>query len=750
MTHISLRTLPLIALVLSLFVTGFPATAQEQPVTITLWHIATEGDPFRPVLQGAIDRFNAAQSDVRFEATAIPNEQLGDQLRAAIAENRQPDVFQTWGGGQLKMLVDAGIARPIAALSGEAARWFVPNALAPSTFNGQRYAVPANLAGVFLWANLDLFAQHNVLPPATWSAFLDACRAFRQAGVTPVALGNRDRWTGAFWFDYLALRLGGAPVLADAVDPANPAPFTNPAFGEAGRRLQEAVSAGCFQDGFNSADYGSAQQLLASGQAAMQLQGDWNLGGLKQVNAELVANSIGVLPFPAVEGGQGGAGDLLGGTGQAFAVSVSAPPETEAALLDMLASHEFGLSVAQAGFLPAVAGYEAQMTDPVSQTMATMLAEASAVQLYLDQSLAPSLAQLHLDNTFALFENSTTPEQAAQTLARAAAYTPLAAQDDSPLRVLAEAQGIAVGAAVSVTPLRHDSRYAETLAREFNLITPETEMKMGPLRPSRDSYDFDDADAIVAFAETNGMQVRGHALVWHNQQPGWLEQGNFSREELMEILRDHIYTVVGRYQGRVAAWDVVNEAIADDGSMRDNLWLRGIGPEYIDLAFQWAREADPNALLFYNDYDAEGLGAKSDAVYQLVAGLVGRGVPIDGVGMQMHVSIGEPPRVDDVRANMERLAALGLQVQITEMDVQIQDGSGSEPERFAAQAQVYGDIARLCLQVDACTAFVLWGFTDQYTWIPGYTGNPDAPLPFDAQYRPKPAYEALQRALAGG
>jgi endo-1,4-beta-xylanase len=334
----------------------------------------------------------------------------------------------------------------------------------------------------------------------------------------------------------------------------------------------------------------------------------------------------------------------------------------------------------------------------------------------------------------------------------ASAPTPAVTPTATPvptLRTLAHERGIGIGAAVGPQFLRDEPLYAETLAREFTMLTLENAMKFGPVHPEPDRYDFTDADFIVDFAEAHDMRVRGHTLVWHNQLPAWLTERSWTREELIDILREHITTVVGHYRGRVAAWDVVNEAIADDGSLRDTIWLRGIGPEYVDLAFRWAHEADPDALLFYNDYAAEGLGPKSDAVYALVQGLLQRGVPIDGVGLQMHVSLRWPPDPEAVAANMARLGALGLQVHVTEMDVRIQDGVGTTEERLAAQAGIYRDMVEVCLESSACKAFVTWGFTDRHSWIPAFTGQPDAPLLFDESYRPKPAYYAIMDALAG-
>jgi raffinose/stachyose/melibiose transport system substrate-binding protein len=221
--------------------------AQTSPVTITLWHIAAEGDPFRPVLQRAIDEFNAAHPDLQFEARAIPNEEFKVQLQDAIAANREPDVFQTWGGGLLQTYVDMGVVRDIPELNGEVERRFVPEALTFSTFDGKRYAVPANIAGIFLWYNQDLFSRHQVEMPTTWDHLIQACHAFRQQGITPVGLGNKDRWPGAFWLMYLAMRTGGSEVLINDVNQVNSAFFTHPAFIEAGRRIQEAVNAGCFE-----------------------------------------------------------------------------------------------------------------------------------------------------------------------------------------------------------------------------------------------------------------------------------------------------------------------------------------------------------------------------------------------------------------------------------------------------------------------------------------------------------------------
>lgn len=317
------------------------------------------------------------------------------------------------------------------------------------------------------------------------------------------------------------------------------------------------------------------------------------------------------------------------------------------------------------------------------------------------------------------------------------------------LRTLALRRGIRIGVAVAVKPLREDPLYAQTIREEFNAVTPENAMKWDAIRPTRERFDFADADAIVDFATANDMLVRGHTLIWHGQNPDWLKKGAFSDEELRAILREHIMTVVGRYRGRVAVWDVVNEAIDEDepSLLRKSLWLRRLGPDYLAMAFRWAHEADPQARLFYNDTGGEGLGKQSDAIYQVLQKLVENGVPVHGVGLQMHVGMHDVPNLGDVTANMTRLAALGLEIHITEMDVQIQKGTGVAQYDYASQSVIYQTVTTACLRMSACKALVVWGLTDSLSWIPMWTKHADSPLLFDGDYNRKPAYYGIRKAL---
>lgn len=324
-------------------------------------------------------------------------------------------------------------------------------------------------------------------------------------------------------------------------------------------------------------------------------------------------------------------------------------------------------------------------------------------------------------------------------IAASAAYA-----QDLPLRALAEARGIEIGAAVAVAPLRSETDYSEVLQREFGMLVGENAFKWESIHPGPKVFRFDETDAIVTFAEANGMKVRGHTLVWHNQNPRWLTGAIPTRDEAIAVLKTHIQTVVGHYKGRIAAWDVVNEAVDDStGELRASPWLTAIGPDYIGLAFQFAHEADPAAKLYYNDYGAEGVGGKGDAVYHLVKGLKEQGVPIDGVGWQGHFQ--QSSFIMDMKDNGRRLADLGLEVSITELDVRIP--IPATDLMLEKQAGMYKKVTETCLALPNCKAIVTWGFTDKHSWVPGFFGGEGAALPFDENYKPKLAYDAIRAAL---
>jgi endo-1,4-beta-xylanase len=308
------------------------------------------------------------------------------------------------------------------------------------------------------------------------------------------------------------------------------------------------------------------------------------------------------------------------------------------------------------------------------------------------------------------------------------------------LRALAARRGVAVGASVLMASYLSDSTYASVLGSEYSMLTPENEMKWSAIHPEPGVYSFVQADGDVAFAQSHGMAVRGHNLAWGLDNPTWLTTVPYTRDQLIAILHDHISTVVGHYRGKVAEWDVVNE------SLGGGFWRDHIGPEYIDMAFQWAHEADPAAKLFLNETGAEGLGAASDAVYNLVRGLKQRGVPIGGVGLESHFDLNPPP-MGDIAVNMRRLNALGLETAITELDVRIPlPASAQDLDR---QRAIYNGLLSTCVAAHNCNTFVSWGFTDKSSWVPTAYPGYGAALPFDQNYNPKPAYYGLRAALGG-
>ena len=324
----------------------------------------------------------------------------------------------------------------------------------------------------------------------------------------------------------------------------------------------------------------------------------------------------------------------------------------------------------------------------------------------------------------------------------------VAVPDDS-LRALASRVGLRIGTAVNTDALATNATYRQITADQFSTVTPENVMKWQVVEPTKGTYDWSAADQLVKFAEAHGQLVHGHTLVWHNQLPTWLTAGTYTSAQLRDLLRKHITDEVTHFKGNIWQWDVVNEAFNDDGTMRDTIWLRAMGPGYIADAFRWAHQADPHALLFYNDYNIEGLGAKSDAVYALVKQLRAEGVPIDGIGAQGHLDTkyGFP---NQMRQNLQRFADLGLKVALTEVDVRT-TLPVTTPEQLAQNAD-YSQMLGACLLVRQCISYTVWGFGDAYSWVPGVFAGEGSATIYDESLQPKTQYYALQQvlSLAGG
>jgi endo-1,4-beta-xylanase len=319
--------------------------------------------------------------------------------------------------------------------------------------------------------------------------------------------------------------------------------------------------------------------------------------------------------------------------------------------------------------------------------------------------------------------------------------TPAAAD---PLKVHAAARGKYMGDAVDNSEIT-DATYRTHIAGEFNMITPGNAMKWDATEPNQGQFSYTRADEIMNLATTNGQQVRGHTLVWHSQTPSWVQ--NLDATSLRTAMNNHIANVVGHYKGRLYAWDVVNEPLNEDGTMRNSFWFQKLGASYIADAFRAARAADPAAKLYINDYNTDGLGAKSDGMFTLVQSLLSQGVPIDGVGFQAHLAIqfGFP---NQMQQNLQRFANLGLDVAITELDVRMQ--LPSDATKLATQATYYRNVTNACLAVTRCVGITTWGYTDKYSWVPSTFPGEGAALLVDENFQVKPAYTAVHDALAGG
>jgi len=311
------------------------------------------------------------------------------------------------------------------------------------------------------------------------------------------------------------------------------------------------------------------------------------------------------------------------------------------------------------------------------------------------------------------------------------------------LRQAAKAAGIYIGGVRNYWDSRNtsDTKYTQVLNAQYDLNTAENGCKWGAIAQNRNSFDYSQCDYLSQAAFAAQAVFRGHNLCWGSSNPNWLQNGNFNGQQLDQILTNYITNVAGRYKGKFICWDVVNEAVSDNPQpnqpLKNTVWYPKL-PNFIDIAFQTARKADSTVKLFYNDYNAEGMNAKSNAVYDLVKSMKQRGIPIDGVGLQMHVSTDYYPNPNDVSANIARLGALGLEVHITEMDVSCKGNCDLQK-----QAQVYGNLLQACLKNSNCKNYETWGFTDRYTWL----GSDARPLPFDVNYNPKPAFNEILAVL---
>ena len=324
---------------------------------------------------------------------------------------------------------------------------------------------------------------------------------------------------------------------------------------------------------------------------------------------------------------------------------------------------------------------------------------------------------------------------------------------DLPLRVLGARSDLLIGTAVDMNAYNQDTPYRERVGREFSAVTAENVMKWSELEPTQGQYNWGPADQLVAEARRNGQQVHGHTLLWHNQLPGWLTSGVASGEidsaELRDIVRNHIRTVVGHFKGKVRAWDVVNEAFTDGSApvLRDTIFRQHLGDNYIADALRWANQADPRAKLFLNDYAIDNVNAKSTAYFEYAKTLRAQRVPLHGMGFQGHLDLQYPIPID-ANENLARFDRIGMETAFTEVDVRY--FLPGDTYKTAGQVGSFNVLLQACLLTPKCVMFTVWGFTDKYSWVPGFFDNQGEATPLDANLQPKPAYRGLQQTLALG
>ncbi|POS70224.1 glycosyl hydrolase family 10 [Diaporthe helianthi] len=317
------------------------------------------------------------------------------------------------------------------------------------------------------------------------------------------------------------------------------------------------------------------------------------------------------------------------------------------------------------------------------------------------------------------------------------------------LNQLAQAAGkLYFGSATDNSELS-DSAYAAILSNknEFGQITPGNTQKWQYTEPTQNSYSYTQGDVITNFAASNGQIMRCHTLIWHNQLPSWVSSATWTNSTLTAAIQAHIASEVGHYKGKCYAWDVVNEALNDDGTWRTSVFYNTMGTSYLQVAFAAAAAADPDAKLYYNDYNIESSGAKSTAAVNLIKTIQAAGAKIDGVGLQGHFIVGSTPSTSALTSQLNTYVALGLEVAYTEVDVRF-SSLPSTASGLAQQAKDYGSVVSACLAVSKCVGITVWDFDDKYSWIPStFSGQGDACL-YWSNLTTKPAYDNVQKLLA--
>jgi len=310
-----------------------------------------------------------------------------------------------------------------------------------------------------------------------------------------------------------------------------------------------------------------------------------------------------------------------------------------------------------------------------------------------------------------------------------------------------------VGVAINADKLIEGSDYERIATAQFNSITPENVFKASFLHPNENTFKWSGAEALADYCALHGKRLHGHTLIWHEQLPEWIENFEGSRDQWASLFRVHIQTIVAHFKGRVSGWDVVNEAFEEDGTLRRTIWREHLGDGYIEQAFAYAHEADPGARLFYNDYMLEGNSTKRNAVLKYFSNLRSRGVKVDGIGLQCHITTLFPER-EQLSEAMESVAREGFMVHLSEVDISVnplnQSMEGKDMEELLAeQADILGSLITSFNSITPSLRYgiTFWGIGDGDSWIRSHFNRQDYPLLYDDNYRPKQAYCKLKNLL---
>jgi len=401
--------------------TAAPAAteAPAKKVTINWWHIST-AENHKALFQKFADDYMAAHPNVDIQITVLENEAFKTKLTTVMQSGEPPDIFQSWGGGVMNDYANAGLLQDITpALDADGGAWrntFATGALGVYSYKGKNYGVPWDMGMIGFWYNKDLFAKAGIAnPPTTWTEFLADVKALKAAGITPIALGEGDKWPGMHMWAYLATRLGGKANFEGAYNRTGS--FTDAPFVDAGKKLQDLIALQPFQDGFLGATYGDEATAMGNGKAAMELMGQWapSVEAANSADKKGLGDKLGFFPFPMVEGGKGDPADAVGG-GNGFAIGKNASPEA-VDFVKFMTTAENQAALAKIGVaIPVVKGGEVGLSDPLMVTVQKTFAGAQYFQLYYDQALPAAMGSVVNDSTQGIFAGTLTPEQAAQAI----------------------------------------------------------------------------------------------------------------------------------------------------------------------------------------------------------------------------------------------------------------------------------------------------------------------------------------------